>query len=581
MGTWPGIAKLSFIVMISSAALADTYYVDARNGNDRNDGLSQVSAWKTISKVNSSTLLPGDFVLFKRDEVWHEELIIKNDGTSSNPITFGAYGTGEKPIITAADLVLNWTKHPGYNNVWQTATITETRIVIFDGTLGNEGNTVNNLNREFEWVWQDDVLYVYSASNPAQAYTNPGVEVGTRNNAIGGHLRNYYTIDGLDLRGANGKTNNGAGLLLSGDFVTIKNCNFIHNFYAGIHASDAADNGSISDCEIHHNQDNGIALGRGSGWSISDCIVYSNGYGPRVRSGILFDTSNTTVSRCTVYDNGNGSTELGLTHGIYVNPYSNNVIIEDCIIYDHRNGNGINYDANNGAIRRNFVFNNYFSGIHLENQQQGGLINIHNNICFGNNIGIMLYEWEWNPETKVNVFNNTIFENNRYLLVPGKVDQEPYQLCILANVKRLKIYNNILFTSSQYVVVYAMSQSGMVSDNNCIFKPTGPNDQAYCFYAGKALSFGGWQNATSGDKQSITSDPLFASSIKNVASDFKLNCNSQCKGAGTASVADIVTRDFEGGPFDGRDIGAYRVSCSAEDSEGPQPPTGVRVIVNQ
>ena len=41
---------------IISDAWSATYYVDATNGNNSNNGLSMSSAWKTIAKVNASTL---------------------------------------------------------------------------------------------------------------------------------------------------------------------------------------------------------------------------------------------------------------------------------------------------------------------------------------------------------------------------------------------------------------------------------------------------------------------------------------------------------------------------------------------
>ena len=41
---------------IISDAWSATNYVDATNGNNSNNGLSMSSAWKTIAKVNASTL---------------------------------------------------------------------------------------------------------------------------------------------------------------------------------------------------------------------------------------------------------------------------------------------------------------------------------------------------------------------------------------------------------------------------------------------------------------------------------------------------------------------------------------------
>jgi hypothetical protein len=39
--------------------------VDATNGNDSNNGLSESTSWKTIAKVNSSNFNPGGEILFK------------------------------------------------------------------------------------------------------------------------------------------------------------------------------------------------------------------------------------------------------------------------------------------------------------------------------------------------------------------------------------------------------------------------------------------------------------------------------------------------------------------------------------
>ena len=44
---------------IISDAWSATYYVDATNGNNSNNGLSMSSAWKTIAKVNASRFNPG------------------------------------------------------------------------------------------------------------------------------------------------------------------------------------------------------------------------------------------------------------------------------------------------------------------------------------------------------------------------------------------------------------------------------------------------------------------------------------------------------------------------------------------
>ena len=93
------IAVLVAIFVFGSFAWAATYYVDATNGNDDNDGQSPSSAWMTISKINNSSFAQGDSILFKRGETWNEQLSVPSSGSSGNPITFGDYGSDVKPII--------------------------------------------------------------------------------------------------------------------------------------------------------------------------------------------------------------------------------------------------------------------------------------------------------------------------------------------------------------------------------------------------------------------------------------------------------------------------------------------------
>jgi len=53
---------------ITSEARALTYYVDATNCSDSNNGTSELTLWKTIAKVNASRFYPGNQILIKRGE---------------------------------------------------------------------------------------------------------------------------------------------------------------------------------------------------------------------------------------------------------------------------------------------------------------------------------------------------------------------------------------------------------------------------------------------------------------------------------------------------------------------------------
>ena len=76
------------------------YFVDAKNGDDDNSGNQLDSPWKTVEKINSIILEPGDNVYFKRDTSYSHGLQINGDGTKDNPITVSAYGEGDAPKFT-------------------------------------------------------------------------------------------------------------------------------------------------------------------------------------------------------------------------------------------------------------------------------------------------------------------------------------------------------------------------------------------------------------------------------------------------------------------------------------------------
>ncbi len=93
------IIIVSIILSLASNNLfATTYYV-SNGGNDTNSGLSPANPWSSIDKINSSSFLPGDSILFNRNDTWNERLQVPTSGSIGLNILFGAYGTGSKPII--------------------------------------------------------------------------------------------------------------------------------------------------------------------------------------------------------------------------------------------------------------------------------------------------------------------------------------------------------------------------------------------------------------------------------------------------------------------------------------------------
>src|ERR1051325_9316956 len=117
-----------------------TYYVDQTGGDDTKDGLSQsisggTGPWKTISKVNASSFSGDDQILFKRGEVWREQLTMPSSGTSGHPITFSAYGTGALPKIMGSTQLSTWTNESG--NLWYATKATDPLSLWFVNSNGS------------------------------------------------------------------------------------------------------------------------------------------------------------------------------------------------------------------------------------------------------------------------------------------------------------------------------------------------------------------------------------------------------------------------------------------------------------
>ncbi|GAH37517.1 unnamed protein product, partial [marine sediment metagenome] len=234
------------ITMTSLIFAGTVYYVDATNGNDLNDGLSPATAWQTILKVNRSFFSPGDSVLFKRDEIWREQLIIPSSGLSGSPITIAAYGSGNKPIINGSDLVIEWTN---YNvNAWQSILATEPRCVWLDGNFGDKKTSIGELADEYDWYHDgSNTLYVYSTSDPDTAYTSPGIEAAERNNGVYASNKNYLLFQNLHIK----QTAQEGFYFNVSDNVEINSCTTIETFYAGIRMWKGT-NFTIDGCIINH-----------------------------------------------------------------------------------------------------------------------------------------------------------------------------------------------------------------------------------------------------------------------------------------------------------------------------------------
>jgi hypothetical protein len=161
---------IALVLLMVATAPATTYYVDPA-GSNANDGLTPQTAWRTLLKVGTSALNPGDEILFKRDAVWNEWLTPPSSGTAGNVIKFDAYGAGRPPEFTGRYQTKSsdWSNTSG--NVWQITLsaeqpISQLKFVEFGTTWGNAQTAQANLAHDRDWYYDPGTqnLYVWSAS---------------------------------------------------------------------------------------------------------------------------------------------------------------------------------------------------------------------------------------------------------------------------------------------------------------------------------------------------------------------------------------------------------------------------------
>lgn len=82
-----------------------TYYIDSRNGNDNNDGLSPGKAWKSLFKAKEVKFSGGDRILLKKGCTFNGKLSLRAEGTESNPVKVSSWPTNDNslpmPVIDA------------------------------------------------------------------------------------------------------------------------------------------------------------------------------------------------------------------------------------------------------------------------------------------------------------------------------------------------------------------------------------------------------------------------------------------------------------------------------------------------
>ena len=214
----------------------NTYYVSEKNGNDENTGKSPDKALKTLAALEKKLRFPkkGTAILFERGGVYRGQI------NMLQTCIYGAYGEGEKPIITSspknfADPSL-WKATDAPNVYELTDKLANVGVMAFDHDFADHGNYdalygvpryygkhvsgYANLSKDLEFYPTNDTLYLYcEGGNPGERFKS--IEIGPKVTTMGGSGTDVV-VDNLNVRftGAHG-----IGVTYAKNF-TVTNCEF-------------------------------------------------------------------------------------------------------------------------------------------------------------------------------------------------------------------------------------------------------------------------------------------------------------------------------------------------------------------
>ena len=527
----------SCIVVVSQQAVAAIYYVNP-SGNDNNAGTSTQSAWRTIDKVNTVDLNPGDSVLFEavQDYIGNLLLTAEDAGTPTQPVVIGSYGSGRARIKAG--------NGSGVEVLNVGGIVVENLIVTGDDNRTNDGSGIRIIN---VLPNNEKLHYIRVHNVEAAGFGGWGIYVGEwwEDGSKSGYK---------DVRITNcvAYQNKRAGITIMGCYPDDPN-NYAHsNVYIGY--CKAYDN--PGDPEYLSHSGNGILVGDVDVGVIEYCEAYNNGYACRADSGPV---------------------------GIWT-WQANNVIIQYSESHHNRtggptDGGGFDFDGGttNSIMQYNYSHDNDGTGFMIcSNPYENTPHSYSNNTVRYNitvNDGQKNNYWGinlWTGSAKdAPIYNTQIYGNTVYSSTSSAI-----AFCVKEGIYNTKVFNNLFVTSNNQQLVQGNPDTSMATFAGNVYWAV---DGKYDIAGYKSLE--DWRKATghemlNGKPMGMVVDPKLIEFGNNVTigdptklhklNAYQLQKDSPLIDAGldlrSQFGIDPGDRDFYGNPIPsgkGFDIGAH------------------------
>jgi hypothetical protein len=301
---------------LQTAAITTIYYVDDTGGSDSNSGTSTTTAWKTISKVNSTTFVAGNQIRFKRGGSWSNQLHPLGSGTSGSPIVIDAYGSGNLPIINGLG-VANGTIYLNNQEYWEV-----TNLEITNYKSSEEGG--QSLS-----AWETSNTTNYANVTLPSKYNNTntakyGVYVAASNRGATHHIY----LKNLVIHGVNGTID---------QTESSKNNGGVYFHVSGSTTATWFDDLLVDNCNIHDVDRTGLLFD--SSWDGNRTLTSNGGWSPAL---------NIVVSNCIFNKTGANALIVRDASG----PLMEHNLFDHCAIKGSGNA-GFNFNTDNAKWQMN------------------------------------------------------------------------------------------------------------------------------------------------------------------------------------------------------------------------------------
>ena len=511
--------KHNFILLValfgflSNVIGQTTYYIDSVDGSDSNNGLSEGAAWQSIGKVNQSTFLPGNRILFKSGREFSGKLIPPSSGDSSNPITFGKYGGVTRPTINGKNYLMcidaSGKEYLTFENL----------ILKNDASEDTQDPETGALTKRYGFY--------------ASVYASVGFS-GIKRNITLNNIKAYKIYPTNASGTENTDSYKGYGFLFTSsgsgenyyDGITIKNCEITDIGYVGISinkwipdtnppTAQYQQNIDINNNNLHRIGGSGMVFFNVQNFLIENNIVtYTGDYSLNSKqhgrgSGFWSVRCKDGVLQNNEFSHVRGAAD---SCGAHIDIENDNVIVQYNVSYDNAGGFAEFMGANTNCIYRyNVSINDGFrvkwsNGATLQSNPEmytaSGQKNTQNGkiIWFSDFTG-------FDGQTKVGAKNNQVYNNTIYIGQDTNGDDITSLIRFENDTDSNEVKNNIFYVESESTLNF--TKSSTAGDNNVfsnnLYSNVGPSNSFFV-----------------GTSDLTNSDPLFVNKGGANATDYKI-----------------------------------------------------------